>query len=270
MAILTWDSVGTKIYETGIDRGVLYLPTGYGVPWNGLASVTEKFDISSNPIYFDGMKIQDVLTLGDFSATLKAITYPDEFLPFDGLGSYVNGMYLDNQTSDLFGFSYRTKVGSDQNDDAGYKIHVVYNASATPSDKTFETISDSLAPMEFEWNITTIPEEIPGYRPTAHFIFDSRKFDAALLVDLEAMLYGSDGSHSFLPPASVLVDVIDRGYLIMIVDNGDGTWTAIASNDDITFTDSGHTSFQITEANVIWTDSVTYILSDTFTPSDST
>ncbi len=232
MPELVWDKVGDRVYETGLDKGVLYLPDGSGVPWNGLTSIIEQFDKESSPVYYDGMKISDLVVLGDFEASMKAVTYPDEFIELEGLASPNRGTFFGDQPPQTFGLCYRTQVGNDlEGDIAGYKIHIIYNVTAIPSEKTYSSITADPSLVEFEWNITAVPEEVPGFRPTAHIIIDSRDVDPWLLEDLLAMLYGSDISSAVLIPMPELAAFIINWCRVKIIDNGDGTWTAVSSRD---------------------------------------
>lgn len=262
MTAITWDEVGTRVYEAGVDRGVLYLPDGGGVPWSGLISVSEKPPSSAGtPVYFDGMKYGESLALGDFSAALRAYTYPDEFLEFEGVADAGNGMYLANQRPLRFGLSYRTKVGNDtEGDEAGYKIHVIYNLTAIPSQKMYSTRPDGSV-SSFEWTVSAIPEVVPGFRPTAHVIFDTRKMTDLLISDIERTLYGDEITEPRLPAISTLVAFISDWVVIRITDNNDGTWTAEGPDDLITMLDA--TSFQIIQANAVYLDADTYVISDT-------
>lgn len=259
---LVWDQIGQRYYEAGVDRGVLYMPDGSGVSWNGLVSVTEK--ISGNegsPIYFDGVKFANVMALGDFAATLKAYTYPDEFLQFEGVLEVDNGLFVTNQPVDRFGLSYRTRIGNDEvGDDLGYKIHVLYNLTAVAAEKNYVTFMETSNAIEFEWNITAIPGEVPGFSPTAHLIFDSRLTGPLVLNDIENALYGDGVTAPYLPPISVLVGFIGDWVIIRIIDNLDGTWTAIGPDDLITMLDA--TTFQIVQANAVYLDTDTYMVSD--------
>lgn len=265
MGTLVWDKPEDRTFESGLDRGVLYLPDGSAVAWNGLSSVIEKFDKSTIPVYFDGMKIRDFVVLGDFSATMKAVTYPDEFVELEGLGELRRGMFVGDQEPQVFGLCYRTKTGNAvSGEDAGYKIHVLFNVTAIPSDKTYASISNDPSLVEFEWTLTAVPEEVPGFRPTAHFILDSRKFDPYLLMDLEDMLYGSSSADAVLLPMSELVAFISEWYRVKIFDNGDGTWTAVSERPEfINFTDPDEVLFQIIAVNAVYLDDVTYQISDT-------
>lgn len=262
MTAIVWDQVGDRFYEAGIDRGVLYLPSGIGIPWNGLLAVTDQ--VSGNegtPIYYDGIKYANVAALGDFSATLRAYTYPDEFLQFEGTLEVGNGLFVTNQPTSRFGLSYRTKIGNDvDGDDLGYKIHVLYNLSATPSQKNYQTFTNDRSVIEFEWNITAIPGEISGFQPTAHLIFDTRKMSPLLLADIENTLYGDELNEANLPEISTLTSFIGGWVIIRIIDNFDGTWTAEGPDNLITMLDA--TTFQIIQANAEYLDADTYVISD--------
>lgn len=262
MTTLLWDEVGTRFYEAGVDRGVLYSADGTAVPWNGLISVTEQSSGSGgSPVYFDGVKYADIVVLGDFAATIKAYTYPDEFLAFEGVLEVGNGLFVVNQKPTRFGLSYRTRISSDLDADEGYKIHLLYNLLATPSQKDYQTLSEEGSAIEFEWNITAVPGEVPGFRPSAHVIFDTRRMSPILLQDIEETLYGNDFDDARLPPISTLTTFVGSWVIIRITDNGDGTWTAEGPDDLITMLDS--TTFQIIQANAEYLDADTYIISDT-------
>jgi hypothetical protein len=242
MATLTWDDVGDRLFETGVRKGVLYAADGHGVPWNGLISVDNNEADSAEPVYFDGIKFNDIVTQGDFTATITAFTYPDEFLPFEGTLEDQDGFFILNQPhARAFGLSYQTLVGDDINGlESGYKIHLLYNLIAIPSTKGYQTIGDSIEPIEFEWSITSIPEEIDGYRPTAHVVIDSRKMDPYLLSDIEAILYGED-----------------TGDELTITDHGDGTWTASSPIEGV-ITMLDDTTFKIDSTTAVYLSSDTY------------
>lgn len=262
MTALVWDERGDRIFESGVDRGVLYLSDGQGIPWNGLISVNEGSPSNNaSPVYYDGVKFADVLALGDFSASLKAYTYPDEFLEFEGTLEVGNGLFVTNQPVSRFGLSYRTKIGNDvDGQDHAYKIHVLYNLIAVPSEKSYETHSADSSAIEFEWTITAIPGEIERFRPTAHLIFDTRNMGALLLKDVEDVLYGNELNNATLPPISTLTSFINSWVIIRITDNGDGSWTATGPDEFITMLDA--TTFQIIQANAVYLDGDTYVISN--------
>lgn len=220
MAKLTWDQVGQRRYETGVDHGVLYIPNGSGVydhgyTWNGLVSVTESpSGAEANPTYADNIKYLNLISAEEFGATIEAYTYPDEFAQCDGSSVVEGGVAIGQQSRKPFGMSYRTRVGNDlQGTDHGYKLHLIYNALAAPSEKAFASINDSPEAITFSWELTTTPVEVPGtdpntgkpYKPTATITIDSTKVDASALADLEDFLYGTAGTDPTLPtPAAVL------------------------------------------------------------------
>lgn len=211
MTALVWDQVGARRFETGVDHGVLYRQNEAGVynvgyAWNGLTTVTESpSGAEANPQYADNMKYLNLLSAEEFGGTIEAFTYPDAFAECDGTAEPEPGVTLDQQPRQPFGFSYRTKVGNDINPDLGYKIHLVYNALAAPSEKARATVNDSPEATAFSWEITTTPVPVTGYRPTAHMAFDSTKVNAAGLAALEQALYGTVGQDPRLPtPDEVL------------------------------------------------------------------
>lgn len=205
MTQLVWDQVGERVYETGVDHGVLYIPNGSGVydngyAWNGLTTVTESpSGAEANPQYADNIKYLNLLSAEEFGATIEAFTYPDEFAACDGSAEPVPGVTLEQQPRKTFGFSYRTKVANDLNPEAGYKLHVVYGALAAPSEKARATVNDSPEAVAFSWEVTTTPVPVTGYKPTAHMVFNSTKVDADGLAALEQALYGTAGTEPHLP-----------------------------------------------------------------------
>lgn len=270
MPELVWDKVGERVYESGLDKGVLYLPDGSAVAWNGLTSVIEKNGRSTLPVYYDGMKIQDQAVLGDFSATMKALTYPDEFIELEGVGKMRAGVFLGDQVPKVFGLCYRTRIGDDvSGEEVGFKLHVIYNVTAIPSDKSYLSASDQPHLVEFEWTLTAVPEETPGFRPTAHIVFDLREFDPLMLAELEAMFYGSSTEDAVLLPMADLISFVQGWRRVRITDNGDGTWTATTAVDEwIQLSGVGNSEFQITHANAVFLDPETFEISDTFDISD--
>lgn len=201
MAKITWDDTGKKIYETGVDRGVLYPITtgttyGTGVPWNGLTAVNESpSGAESNPQYADNIKYLDLTSAEEFGFTIEAFTYPVEFEECDGSAQLAEGITIGQQTRKMFGFSYRTLVGNDtQGTDYGYKIHLVYGCKASPSEKSRSTVNDSPEAITFSWEITTTPVNVNGHKPTSHLIVDTTVADAGKVTQLETKLYGDASS----------------------------------------------------------------------------
>lgn len=212
MATLTWDGVGDRLYETGVDHGVLYIPDSFGVyndgfAWNGLTAVTESpSGADPSPLYADNIKYLNLVSAEDFGATIEAYTYPAEFEQCDGTAEPSPGIAVGQQTRKSFGFCYRTRVGNDtEGTDHGYKLHLVYGATAAPSERAYATINDSPDAIAFSWSVTTSPVDVPGLKPSAQLVIDSTLVDAGALSDLETILYGSGGNEPRLPlPAEVL------------------------------------------------------------------
>lgn len=206
MTTLVWDGAGDRVYETGVDRGVLYLADGSGVPWNGLTSVEDKSTGAVTPLYFDGVKYDDIYVQGDFVATLKAYTYPDEFMEFEGVREAANGFFVSGQTPKTFGLSYRTLLGNDVDPQLGYKIHILSNLLAVPTTRTFRSNSRQPSMVEFEWTLSAVPSKLPGYRPTPHLIFDTTKSTPEFVTELEGILYGTALTEANLPAFIDLVN----------------------------------------------------------------
>jgi hypothetical protein len=208
MTKLAWGTPGERYYETGIDRGVVFID-GVGYAWNGLSSVTEKSSGGElQEYYLDGVKYAQITTAEDFEATIEAYSSPREFAVCDGSYEIYNGLTATQQRRKTFGFSYRTRVGNDTSGtDLGYKLHVVYNALAAPNEKSHSTESNSVAPEKMTWDVTTVPNQLTGLRPTAHFVVDSRRADVPDLAALENLLYGTDVTTPSLPTAAALVAI---------------------------------------------------------------
>lgn len=197
--LLAWDQAGERLYETGVDRGVLYIPDvngdfNDGVAWNGLVSVSESpTGAESNAQYADNIKYLNLVAKEEFEATLEAFTYPDEFAQFDGAAEIQPGVQIGQQNRTPFGLCYRTLIGNDlQGTDLGYKLHIIYNALATPTEKAYGTVNESPEAITFSWDLTTTPVAVTGFKPTASVVIDSTKVEAADLTALEAILYGDD------------------------------------------------------------------------------
>lgn len=217
MAEITWDETGTREFETGVDHGVLYEPNSTGaytsgVAWNGLTSVTESpSGAESNPQYADNMKYLNLKSAEEFGATIEAFTYPEEFGKYNGEAQPEQGVYLGQQNRGTFGLSYRTLKGNDLvGTDFGYKIHLVWNCDAAPSEKAYATVNDSPEATTFSWELTTTKVAVGTikgvkYSPTASMTIDSTKVDAADLAALETILYGGGSTKARLPtPAEVV------------------------------------------------------------------
>jgi hypothetical protein len=201
MAKLVWDNIGERTYETGVDHGVLYPQNSsgaypLGVAWNGLVSVTESpSGAEPNPIYADNIKYLNILSAEEFAATIEAYTYPEEFAECDGSAALADGVYIGQQPRKSFGLAYRTVIGNDTiGQSYGYKLHIIYGATAAPSEKAYATINDSPEAITFSWELSTIPAAVTGAKPTASITIDSTKVDTAKLTTLEEALFGDDES----------------------------------------------------------------------------
>lgn len=203
---LEWDKTGEHLYETGTDHGVLFPIDNEGaytdgVVWNGLTGVSESPDgAEPTDLWADNIKYASIRSAENFKATIEAYTYPDEFAECDGSAELATGVYIGQQPRRSFGFSYRTKIGNEvQFDDYGYKIHLVYGCSVSPSEKSYATINDSPEAITFSWEMTTSPVQVDGFKPTAILIIDSTKVDSAKLTAFEDILYGTENTNSRLP-----------------------------------------------------------------------
>ena len=200
MSKLVWDKTGERFYETGVDRGVLYpLDTSTskytpGVAWNGLTGVTESpSGAEATPIFADNIKYLNLLSAEEFGATIEAYTYPDEFAECDGSAEATVGVRIGQQDRKVFGLCYRTILGNDvSGNNLGYKLHLIYGAQASPSEKGYTTVNDSPEAITFSWEITTTPVNVTGFKPTACLTIDSTKVDPTKLKALEEILYGKD------------------------------------------------------------------------------
>lgn len=213
---IEWDAAGKRYYENGTDRGVLYVMDdsgayGEGVPWNGLTAVTESPDgAEPTDLYADNQKYATLRSAETFGCTIEAYTYPNEFMECDGSAQIAKGVYAGQQERQGFGFSYRTNIGNDTatKADDGYKLHLVYGCTASPSERAYETVNDSPDAITFSWEVTTTPINVAGYKATATLIVDSRTADPEKLKQLETMLYGSETAAAKLPLPSEVITLM--------------------------------------------------------------
>lgn len=267
MSKLVWDAIGERLYETGTKHGVLYPQVGSAYPkgyvWNGLTAVTESPEGGeATAIYADDIKYLNIRSVEDYGATIEAYTYPDEFAECNGERVVVPGVTIGQQSRKPFGFSWTTTVGNDVDyDDYGYKLHLVWGATAAPSEKSYQTINDSPEAITFSWEIDTVPVEVPGYKPTSHMEIDSTKTDSEKLAQLEAILYGSDNADARLPLPEEVISIVGAGgvtyiYTAVTPSAGDNPssegWYVRLGNDYIKSTDTtvvtGTTYFERTTA----------------------
>ena len=205
MSKIVWDQTGERLYETGVNHGVLYIPTSgvysKGVAWNGLTAVTESpSGAEATALYADDIKYLNLMSAEEFACTIEAYTYPDEFAECDGSASLVAGVNIGQQPRKTFGLCYRTTVGNDTDSNAhGYKLHLVYGCLAAPSAKAYATINDSPEAITFSWEVSTTPVNVIGHKPTALLTIDSTKADPTKLAALEKILYGDTDTEPRLP-----------------------------------------------------------------------
>jgi hypothetical protein len=213
VGVLAWDAVGDKRFETGIDQVVLYLLNTEnqlyddGFSWNGVYEVAEKpTGAAQNSSYADNIKYATLLSQEIFGGTIQAFTYPDEWQQCDGYNSPAGGVFVGGQHRAIFGLSYRTKDGDDVGgQDSHYKLHLVYGALASPSEKDYQTVNDSPSPLTFSWDFSCVPVNVTGLKPTSLLVIDSRDVNSAALTDLQNFLYGTVGTAPSLPlPDDVL------------------------------------------------------------------
>lgn len=217
MPKLIWDATGERVYETGVRNGVLYpmVEGAYpkGVVWNGLTAVTESpSGAESTPLYADDIKYLNLISAEEFGATVEAYTYPEEFAECDGSATLVKGVTIGQQPRKTFGMSYRTVIGNDVNNEShGYKLHLIYGAVATPSEKAYTTINDSPEAITFSWELTTTPVNVTGFKPTACLTIDSNKVDKEKLTALEDILYGTQEVEARLPLPDEIATLMNPG-----------------------------------------------------------
>lgn len=255
MARISWGEPGTRSYEAGVDRGVLYPSKGYGVPWNGLISVDEApSDSNLFASHVDGRKIWNQRRGEGFSATITAFSYPKEFEKYIG---YDDG--LTGQNRSYFGFSYRTRLGDDLDPEAGSLIHLVYNALASPAPSQYDSASDSVGPTTFSWGIETTPVILANGAIGSHVIINTKMAHSWAVTALESQIYGSGLNEPYLPTMSAVMDIFESASILRVTDHGDGTWTAEGPDSAIEMLDA--TTFQITWPSAVYINDVTYRLS---------
>lgn len=217
MSKIVWDAAGERFYETGVSHGVLYPQKNdgtydKGVAWNGLTTVTESPEgAEPNDLYADNIKYGTLRSAETFNGTIEAYMFPNEFYACNGSATPVSGVHIGQQARKSFGFVYRTEVGSDTmgyDSDEGYKLHIIYNATASPSEMSHETVNDSPDAATMSWEISTIPVNVTGYKPTSTLTFDTTKLDTAgkaALASLEDILFGTENAEPTLPDPDTIL-----------------------------------------------------------------
>lgn len=217
MAKIVWDKIGERLYETGIKNGVLYVQdeTGAypkGVAWNGLTSISESpSGAEATPLYADDVKYLELMSAEEFGATIECYTYPDEFAACDGSAAVADGVMIGQQARKAFGLCYKTTVGNDVlGNDFGYKLHLIYGAKASPSEKAYSTINDNPEAITFSYEITTTPVAVEGFKPTSTIVIDSTKVDPTGLAALEAKLFGTESEEASLPLPDEVITLVGK------------------------------------------------------------
>jgi hypothetical protein len=256
MTKIQWAAVGDRRYEAGVDRGVFYPQSGPGLAWNGLLNISEKeTSPDAQAVYSDGLKYQRSSYADEFSATVQAFTYPDEFDDYNGvLGEYTA------QNRRLFAFSYRTLVGDDVTGlTRGYRIHLVYNALVAPSDIDRKSMTNVADPDTFSWDVSTLPVTIEGARASAHLVIDSTIANAEALEAIENALYGTALTAPYIPSPDEVVQIFMDHAELKIVLYPDGTWTATGPEHIVSYINP--TTFKITSPSAVYLDEDTYQVS---------
>lgn len=216
MSRLIWDAIGEKFYEMGTKMGVLYPmnDTGTyenGVAWNGLTAVTESpSGAEETKLYADDIKYASLRSAEEFTYTIEAYTYPPEWEPCDGSASVATGVSISQQKRKGFGFSWVTTVGNDISDDAGQKIHVAWNSTAAPSEKSYASINDSPDAITFSWECTTSPVNVTGHRPTSHMEINCAKLKEKTIKAVQDKLWGNESNEATLPSPDELIQLITQ------------------------------------------------------------
>jgi len=264
MTTLEWDAPSERVIEQGVDRGVLYTKGNHGVVWNGLVSVTENPVHKVEPVWMDGVRVNDIVIQNGFKGAIRAYTYPEELEKCVGVREDDSGLNFLHQSFEMFDMSYRTGVATDT--DGGsehYKIHLLYGLTAVPAPIQNRTLTDGWNPLLLQWSVTSVPQRVDNYLPTGHIVLDSRKVDPLLLSDLEDILYGDGTSPPYLPPAQILQSIIRNWERMVITDNLDGTWTATEKNDGQYITWLSADEFEITSDSIFGEDADSYYIRST-------
>ena len=218
MSKIVWDQTGERLYETGVKQGVLYVQDSggtypKGVAWNGLTAVTESpSGAEATPLYADDIKYLNLISTEELGGTIEAYTYPDEFAECDGSAAIATGVYIGQQSRKTFGMCYTTTVGNDVDSNAhGYKLHLIYGALASPSEKAYSTINDSPEAITFSWEFSTTPVNVTGFKPTANIVIDSTKATPEKMAALEKILYGDTEVEPRLPLPNEVAQVMTAG-----------------------------------------------------------
>lgn len=220
MSKIKWDQTGERLYETGVKKVVLYPQVSgvypKGVAWNGVTTINESpSGAEATPLYADDIKYLNLMSVEEFGASVEAYTYPDEFAKCDGSAEIATGVSIGQQKRQAFGLSYVTTLGDDVDGNAhGYKLHIIYGALASPSQKGYNTINDSPEAITFSWELKTTPVEVTGHQPTASITIDSTKIDAEVLKKIEDKLYGTESEEATLPLPDDIAEIVNNTAIL--------------------------------------------------------
>lgn len=246
---ITWDKLTERYFQYGLDRGVIYIGAAAPVPWNGLLAVDEQGGGAADIIYRDGKVIFADVEPSDFAATVKAFMYPDELSACLGIVEAAENLFVDNQKPKRFGLSYRVLVGSGLNGDQfGYQIHLLYNCIASIGTRSHKTMGETVDPENFDFTIVCTPIKLAGFRPSAHYILDTRGMNSGQLAELENLLYGVGVTLGRLPTPTELFSMMNFGVIMKVHDNGDGTVKITGASQY--FTDMGNGKWAVSNMNV--------------------
>lgn len=259
--MIIWDDPDKRYYQHGLDHGVLYIPNLDPVAWNGLISFDEGEDGSTEVMYRDGVVYLADAEPSDFSGKITAMMYPDQFSKCIGMGKATDGLYLDNQKPSRFSMSYRTLIGSGTRGDMfGYQLHLVYNCMATIGQRQRRTIGADVNPVEFNFDVVCTPVKLAGYRPTAHYVIDTRGMSKSTVASIEEILYGTDTTPGRMPTPTELFDLMNFGDALTVTVHTDGTYTVVGSSDNLE--ELTENSFIMRNINGTDNGDGTYVISD--------
>lgn len=236
MVKLSWDAPGTRLFQAGVDRGVLYPSGSPAAAWNGLLGVSQRPEGGVPEGYYaEGRKYQTVSSVEDYNGTIRAYTYPQEFEACDGSIAIMPGFLADQQYRKPFSLTYRTLIGNDTlGTGYGYQLHLIYNALVSPSTKDFETLGEDIEPQEFEWDFTTTPiVAAPNLRPSAHYVLDSTRVPEVVMQLIENRLYGTNDTSPSMIQIEEIFDIFNSEDTLTVIDNGDGSATIIGSDAEV-------------------------------------
>lgn len=246
---ITWDKLTERYFQYGLDRGVIYIGAAAPVPWNGLLAVDEQGGGGADIIYRDGKIILADVDPSDFAATVKSFFYPDELSTCLGIVEAAENFFVDNQKPTRFGLSYRTLVGSGlSGDQFGYQIHLLYNCLASIGTRSHKTLSETTDPENFDFTIVCTPIKLAGFRPSAHYILDTRGMNSGQVTELENLIYGVGVTLGRLPTPTELFNMMNFGVIMKVHDNNDGTVKITGANQY--FTDLGNGKWAVSNVNV--------------------